>query len=65
MNKLLEIRVVDNTTGNTYNVLGFRSKGDDRSGIQVTSVTLHDISNRQVLVVDNPLEMKKYQVLTS
>jgi len=65
MNKLLEIRVVNNVTGKTYHVLGFRSKGDDRSGIQVTSVTLHDVSDRQVVVVDNPLEMKKYQVLTA
>jgi hypothetical protein len=65
MNKLLEIQVVNQVTGQKYSLLGFRSKGDDRSGIQVTSMTLHDVSNRQVVVVDSVLEMKKYQLITS
>ena len=65
MNKLLEIRVVNQVTGRSYKLLGFRSRGDDRSGINVVSITLHDVDNRQVIVVDDPLEMKKYQLLTA
>lgn len=65
MNKLLEIRVLNQLTGRSYSLLGFRSKGDDRAGIHVTSITLHDIDNRQVIVVDNPTEMKKYQLIVS
>ena len=63
MNKLLTIRIHNNITGKTYNLLGFRSAGDDRSGILVTSITLHDVDNRKVIVVDNPLEMRKYQLV--
>jgi hypothetical protein len=63
MNKLLQIRIIDETTGNKYHLLGFRSQGDDRSGINVISVTLHDVDNRQVIIVDNPVKMKKYSVI--
>ena len=63
MNKLLEITVLNQTNGKSYKLLGFRSKGDDRSGIAVTSITLHDVQNRQVIVVDDVLEMKKYQLV--
>jgi hypothetical protein len=63
MNKLLTIRIHNNVTGKTYNLLGFRSAGDDRSSIHVTNITLHDVDNRQVIVVDNPMEMKKYQIV--
>lgn len=63
MNKLLDVQVVNNVTGKNYKLLGFRSAGDDRAGIRVTSITLHDVDNRQVIIVDNPLEMKKYQLV--
>jgi hypothetical protein len=63
MNKLLQIRVIDTLTGNKYSLLGFRSVGDDRAGLNVTSVTLHDVDNRQVVIVDNPLDMKRFSVI--
>jgi hypothetical protein len=63
MNKLLEIRVLNNTNGRSYSLLGFRSQGDDRSGINVIGITLHDVDNRQVIVVDNPVDMRKYQLI--
>ena len=65
MNKLLEISVLNQVTGKSYKLLGFRSRGDDRAGINVTSITLHDVSSREVIVVDNPQEMKKYQLIIS
>ena len=65
MNKLLEITVINQTNGESYKLLGFRSKGDDRAGIHVTSITLHDVGNRNVIVVDDPVEMRKYQIIIS
>lgn len=64
MNKLLEIKVLNNQTAKIYRLLGFRSRGDDRGGIHVISFTLHDRDNRQVIVVDDVLEMKKYSLVT-
>lgn len=63
MNKLLDITVINQVTGRSYKLLGFRSKGDDRSGIAVTGITLHDVTNREVIVVDDVLDMKRYQLV--
>jgi hypothetical protein len=63
MNKLLQIRILDETTGKKYNLLGFRSRGDDRGGLTVIAVTLYDYDNRQVWIVDNPVDMKKLKII--
>jgi hypothetical protein len=63
MKKLLEIKVLNQTTGQMYRLLGFHTSGDDRGGIHIKGFTLHDISNRQVLVVNDVMEMKKYSLV--
>ena len=59
MNKLLQFMVMDNS-GNYYNLIGFRSSGDDRSSILLIEVTLFDSKNNRTIVVGDLLEMKKY-----
>ena len=63
MNKLLQIKVLDQTTGKVYRLLGFRTTGDDRGGIYMKGFTLHDVEGRKVVVVNNVQEMKKYSVV--
>lgn len=63
MNKLLQIKVLDQTTGKVYRLLGFRTTGDDRGGIYIKGFTLHDQEGRKVVVVNDVQEMKKYSVV--
>lgn len=63
MNKLLQIKVLDQTTGKIYFLLGFRSTGDDRGGIHIKGFTLHDREGRKIVVVNDVQEMKKYSVV--
>lgn len=51
--------VMDNS-GNYYNLIGFRSSGDDRSSILLIEVTLFDAKNNRTVVIGDLLEMKKY-----
>ena len=64
MKRLLEIKVLNQTTGQVYRLLGFHTSGDDRGGIHLKGFTLHDVKNRQVVVVNDVMEMKKYSLVT-
>jgi hypothetical protein len=65
INELTKIRVLNAVTGKNFNLLGFRTTGGDREGIYVSSMTLHDVDNRQVIVVDDIRELKKYQLINT
>lgn len=53
MNKLLQIRVINNQTGKVYTLLGFRSRGDANGTIRLAGFTLLDPDTKQVLVVND------------
>lgn len=63
MNELLQIRLRDNTTGKTYNLVGFSSVGDDRAGWNVNDIVLYDVDKRNVFRVSNPMEIKRLSIL--
>jgi hypothetical protein len=60
LDNLLKIKVFDNTTGKSYVLLGFTSKGDDRVGFKVSSMRLLDVDARYIFIVNEGPEMKKY-----
>jgi len=60
MNRLLQIEIRNQNNNQFYNLLGFRSSGDDRSGIHITGFTLYDTDTRMPVVVDDVMTMKNY-----
>lgn len=63
MNKLLQIRVLNNVTGKNYKLLGFSSAGDDRIGFRIVSLRLLDVDARNIFVVTEGPDLKKYTLV--
>jgi len=64
INGLIKIKVHNQTTGQTFQLLGFNCIGDDRVGWNVALLRLYDTNSRQVFKVNDVLELKKYSVIT-
>lgn len=65
MNKLLDIRIINNQTGKVYKLLGFRSRGDANGAIRLAGFTLLDPDTKQVLVVNDMVTGEKaYSIVT-
>lgn len=64
INNLLKIRVINQITGQKFNVIGFITGGDDRSSLYVKSVRLYDVDNRKSRVVEQGTpEMKALSII--
>lgn len=63
MNELTQLRVRDNLTGKTYNVIGFEVGGDDRAGFPVTKLVLYHADERIRVTVTSPAEIKRLSLI--
>lgn len=63
MNELLNLRAKDELTGKVYNIVGFNITGDDRTGFNVSSISLYDPSNRLRHIINNPIGIKRLTLI--
>lgn len=63
MNELNKLRVMNNVTGKSFPLLGFSSKGDDRTGWNVNEIIVYDADSRVVFAINNPIELRKYSLI--
>jgi hypothetical protein len=64
INNLLKIRVINQMTGQKFNVIGFISDGDDRAGLYVRTIKLFDVDNRTFhMVHQGSHEMKALSII--
>jgi hypothetical protein len=64
INNLLKIRVINQTNGRKYNIIGFVADGDDRAGLYIKMIKLFDVDNRVSHTVQHGSnEMKELSII--